>query len=295
MYLIFAIFKSFSNVTLKKGTVEVEFMGYLQKFHYKLTGPEAGRPWVFLHGLMGYLHNWASVIRALDSTERCLVYDQRGHGQSFKPASGFSSQDYAQDLKEIIDELGFQKITLVGHSMGGRNALHFAWAYPDRVEKLIIEDIGPESDPHNYLYYEKMLKSIPTPFATRTQAKEFFAEGFSQVFPVKEDPQVLASFLIANLKENDSGLLDWQFSSIGMIDSVRQGRSQDSWSMVQSLKMPTLWIRGENSKELKPETFQKILESNKMIQGVTVPRAGHWVHSENREDFVAALKKFVGL
>lgn len=120
-------------------------MGHLQQFHYKITGPPSGRPWVFLHGLMGYLHNWASVIRSLDATEKCLTYDQRGHGQSFKPAQGYAAKDYAEDLKLIIDELGFKKIILVGHSMGGRNALHFASAYPERIEKLVIEDIGPKA------------------------------------------------------------------------------------------------------------------------------------------------------
>lgn len=282
-------------MTTKKGTVELETMGYLQHFNYKITGPETGRTWVFLHGLMGYAHNWASVIRAIDSTERCLVYDQRGHGQSFKPAQGYSSKDYAEDLKKIVDELGVKKFVLVGHSMGGRNALYFAATYPEYIEKLVIEDIGPEADPNNHLYYEKMLKSIPTPFASRTQAKEFFSERFSRVFPVKEDPQVLSSFLIANLKENEAGLWDWQFYPPGMVESVRVGRSQEAWELVRKLKCSTLWIRGEHSKELSRETLQKILDSNKMIHGVTISKAGHWVHSENREDFVSAMKNFIGI
>lgn len=270
-------------------------MAHLQQFHYKITGPESGKPWVFLHGLMGYLHNWASVVRDLGPAQRCLVYDQRGHGRSFKPSQGYAAKDYAEDLKKIIDELGFKKIILVGHSMGGRNALSFASSYPERIEKLVIEDIGPESDPNNYLYYEKMLKSIPTPFAQRSQAKEFFEHRFAKVFPVKEDPSVLSQFLLANLKENAAGVLDWQFSVEGIIESVRQGRANEAWESVQNLNVPTLWIRGEKSKELGVETFQRILASNQMIQGVTIPQAGHWVHSENREAFVTALKNFVGL
>lgn len=140
-----------------------------------------------------------------------------------------------------------------------------------------------------------MLKAIPTPFANRTRAKEFFEQSFAQVFPVKEDPQVLSQFLMANLKENSSGVWDWQFSASAMIESVRQGRAEEAWSFVQNLKTPTLWIRGESSKELTRESFQRILNSNSMIQGVTIPQAGHWVHSENREAFVAALKNFTDL
>ncbi len=100
---------------------------------------------------------------------------------------------------------------------------------------------------------------------------------------------------MVNLKETESGVLDWRFSPSAMIESVRQGRSEDSWGMVSQLKIPTLWIRGENSIELNPETFQKILASNQLIHGVTIRRSGHWVHSENREDFVTELKKFADL
>ena len=269
-------------------------MSYLSQFNYKLTGPDTETPWVFLHGLFGYLNNWGSIVRAIDKNSKCLVYDQRGHGQSFKPKTGYKTEDYAADLKKIIDELNFKKIILVGHSMGGRNALLFANQFPERIEKLIIEDIGPESDPNNYLYYERMLASIPTPFASKNQAQQFFDERFSLVFKTKEDPKVLSAFLMVNLKEDESGLYDWRFSASAMVESVREGRAVDSWNLVKKLQVPTLWIRGEKSVELSRENFEKILSLNSLIQGVTIPDAGHWVHSENKEEFLKAIKQFTG-
>lgn len=269
-------------------------MSYLSQFNYKLTGPTVETPWVFLHGLFGYLNNWGSIIRALDKSIQCLVYDQRGHGQSFKPKTGYKTEDYAFDLKQIIDELNFKKIILVGHSMGGRNALLFANQFPERVEQLIIEDIGPESDPNNYLYYERLLNSIPTPFASRHQAQQFFEERFHQVFKAKEDPKVLSAFLMVSLREDESGLYDWRFSPSAMIESVRMGRAEDSWNLVKNLQVPTLWIRGEKSAELSRENFEKILSLNPLIQGVTIAGAGHWVHSENKEEFLKVIKHFTG-
>jgi len=61
-------------------------MNYLDLYNYQLTGPETGRKWVFVHGLMGYGANWRKIISGLESTERVLAYDQRGHGRSQKPA-----------------------------------------------------------------------------------------------------------------------------------------------------------------------------------------------------------------
>jgi len=58
--------------------------------------------------------------------------------------------------------------------------------------------------------------------------------------------------------------------------------------------MPTLLIRGANSTELSPEIYQQMLAANPLIQGVEIPNAGHWVHSDQTEEFLRALRAFVG-
>jgi pimeloyl-ACP methyl ester carboxylesterase len=73
-----------------------------------------------------------------------------------------------------------------------------------------------------------------------------------------------------------------------------QGNPHDRWREVESLRMPTLWIRGENSQDLSHESFEKILRSNQMIRGVEIPGAGHWVHSDQPGLFLLALQEFVG-
>ena len=88
-------------------------MPSLSDFNYKIYGPPEGRKWVFLHGLMGFLNNWRTVISHLESTECCLTLDQRGHGRSFKPDSGYAPEDYANDLKIILDELKFENVLLL--------------------------------------------------------------------------------------------------------------------------------------------------------------------------------------
>ena len=115
---------------------------YLNQFHSILQKPaegshdvsESGRKWVFLHGLMGYASNWRKVLSGL-GTDSYLAIDQRGHGRSFQPEQGYSAVDYAQDLRKITEELGWNRFVLVGHSMGGRNALAFAHLHPESVEK----------------------------------------------------------------------------------------------------------------------------------------------------------------
>lgn len=269
-------------------------MSILEKINYQISGQAAGRKWVFVHGLMGFLNNWQRIVSSLSLTGCCLTYDQRGHGRSFKPDSGYRPEDFAQDLKDLTDALGWDKFVLVGHSMGGRNVLVFSALFPEKVEKLIVEDIGPEANLKAIDYYQMLLDAVPTPFQSREQARKFFRDEFATRVQSREPIQVLSSFLYANLEEKSDGSWDWKFFKKGILETVRLGRDQDRWDAVRSLQIPTLWIRGSNSKELKPEIYKQVLESNPLIRGVEIEGAGHWVHSEKPHEFSQVLQNFVG-
>jgi esterase len=268
-------------------------MSILENINHRIEGHPNGPKWVFVHGLMGFLSNWKKITSNLEATAQCLTYDQRGHGRSFKPETGYAPEDYAKDLYELTEALGWEKFNLVGHSMGGRNVLVFADLYPGKVEKLIIEDIGPESNPQASPYYENLLGLVPTPFTTREQARDFFYNEFVEKAVTKEPASVLGAFFYANLVEVN-GQWDWRFSKKGILESVNAGRMIDRWQEIKNLKVPTLWIRGENSKELSREIFEKVLATNKLIQGVEIAGAGHWIHSEKPQEFTNALRNFVG-
>lgn len=269
-------------------------MSYLDNFYHHFYGPETGRKWIFVHGLMGFGQNWRRIVSALEQTENCLTFDQRGHGRSFQPESGYTPEDYADDLKKIADEIGWKKFVLVGHSMGGRNVLVFASKYPQYVEKLVIEDIGPEASGNAHEYYEYLLNLAPTPFSSRDEARKFFMEDFIQTAKTRENVEVMAKFFYSNMEEKPDGTVDWRFSKRAIIESVKAGRNVDRWQEVKDLKVPTLLVRGENSRELSPENYKAMLASNPMIKGVEIEGAGHWVHSDQPQAFVDALKSFVG-
>lgn len=267
-------------------------MSYLSNFHHQITGPEKGRKWVFLHGLMGYAQNWRKITASLESTERILAYDQRGHGRSFKPETGYAPEDYAEDLNKITNELGWDRFILVGHSMGARNAMSFTHRYPEKVEKLVIEDMGPELNGASFDYYKTLIENIPTPFKDRDAAKNFFQDRFPQMMEFNEPAPVLSSFLYANLLTNSDGSMDWRFSKAGVLESVRQGHLKERWADVASFRCPTLLIRGGQSRILTHEVFEKMLAINPLIQGIEVPGAGHWIHSDNAPEFLRLITDF---
>ena len=260
-------------------------MKYIDQFHHRIAGrPVRGRL-VFLHGVMGGLANWRRITPAFEEDFEVLSFDQRGHGRSFQPATGYRPEDFADDLLLILDELQWNQISLVGHSMGGRNALNFAHRFSHRVKRLVIEDIGPEKSQEAVDRLISLIQSVPTPFHQKLRAKEFFLNEYP-------DP-VVGNYLYSNLEEKDGGTWDWRFSKAGIIESIRAGRAQDRWVEWEGLRIPTLLVRGERSTDLTREVFEECLRRNPITQGAEIKGAGHWVHYDQPELFIQTLQQFL--
>lgn len=264
-------------------------MSYIQNFNYQILGDESKPKLVFLHGLMGFGNNWKTMARHFEADYQILLYDQRGHGRSFQPPKGYSTRDLAEDLAQILDDLGWEKVTVVGHSMGGRVAVQFAHSYPQRVEKVIVVDIGPVADMASMLGVEEKIRFVPAPFASRDEARAFFDGPFLEKF---KNP-VVKQFFYANMDLDEKGRMNWRFFLPGIQEILWQSRVGDQWAQYRDLKVPTLLVRGEKSSDLKPEVFDQVLKENPKIQGVTVPGAGHWVHVEKPAELLEIFRSFL--
>lgn len=249
------------------------------------------RRWVFLHGLMGYAVNWRKIVSNLGPNDVALIFDQRGHGTSMQPTSGYAPEDYAEDLHQIVQQIGWSQFILVGHSMGARNALIFAAKHGRYLQKLVLEDLGPEANEKSLPYYQHLMDSIPTPFPSKLRAKEFFMNEFRNL-PVRGDRQTIGLYFYSNIIDKPDGSADWRFSRQAILDSVRWGRASDHWAEFRSLSVPTLVIRGAQSEELSKEIFERMGRENPRVKLVEIANAGHWVHYDQPELFVEALKSF---
>ena len=101
-----------------------------------------GRPLLALHGLASSAH-WYDIVAPL-LRDRYHIYapDQRGHGQTTSAHSGYDWITLSHDLVGLLDHIGLEKVSVMGHSWGGNVATNFAANYPDRVERLIMIDGG---------------------------------------------------------------------------------------------------------------------------------------------------------
>jgi pimeloyl-ACP methyl ester carboxylesterase len=102
----------------------------------------AGDAVLFVHGLLGSHANWAHLIDRLDDRCRVIVPDLFGHGASSNPGGDYSLAAHAATLRDLIDRLGIDQVTLVGHSLGGGISLEFCYLFPERVERLVLVGSG---------------------------------------------------------------------------------------------------------------------------------------------------------
>lgn len=242
-----------------------------------------GRPVVFLHGAMEHGGTWRRVVEGLGPGFRSIVLDQRGHGRSDKPASGYAREDYVRDLERAVDALGLERFALVGHSTGGLNAWVYAARHPERVSALVIEDMHASRQGAAYLAdWRRWLGEWPLPFASADAVRAYFAslrpalgELFVELFEKRADgwwPLCDRRTALATIEGNDAR--DW-------------------WDDLAAVRCPALLVAGGDSNELSREEAQRMVETLRDGTLVVVEGASHTVHFDRPARFIEAVGGFL--
>ncbi len=109
---------------------------------FSYTDSGSGPVLLFIHGLLGSQKQWAHLVDELDEDHRLIVPDLFGHGESAKPVGDYSLGAHAATLRDLLDRLGIEQVTLVGHSLGGGIAMVFSYLFPERVDRLVLVASG---------------------------------------------------------------------------------------------------------------------------------------------------------
>src|SRR5688572_12637230 len=117
------------------------------RLHYLDWGNHGSPVIVCVHGLTSHAHAFDGFARRCAGRFHVVSLDVRGRGDSaWSPAGEYTMAAYAADLATFVDTLGLTRFTLVGTSMGGRIGMHYATAHADRLERLVLNDIGPDAE-----------------------------------------------------------------------------------------------------------------------------------------------------
>jgi pimeloyl-ACP methyl ester carboxylesterase len=249
------------------------------KLYHKQLGQ--GKPLVILHGLFGFSDNWQTHAKKLSEYFEVTLVDLRNHGHS--PWSDeFSYALMVQDLHDLFQDLQLQKPIILGHSMGGKLAMHFDQTYPDFIEKLIVVDMGVKAYPPHHAHILAAIQAIDLSRLNARSEAEAILKSFV-------DSEGIRQFLLKNLYWEDKVKLAWRVNfpvlEASMSEILRELPEQESFTTA-------LFIRGLLSNYILDEDIPTLEAFYPDFQFVSIPNAGHWVHAEAPDAFLDAVLSF---
>ena len=255
------------------------------KLHYLDWGNPDVPPMLLLHGLCGNAHYWDFFARSMKRDYHVLALDQRGHGES-SWAESCGPRDYVLDLEAFIATLELDNIVLIGHSMGGINAIIYAARHPDQVSQLVIVDIAPEIATAGLERMEKERTSEPEAFGSEEEAIKYM----KQLEPRHSEAFVRYQARFA-LKRDDKGRLTFKYDRA--LQSMELQSPQWLWEYLKEVICPTLLLHGMESDMLSHEVAQRAAHTLVFSSVVDIEHAGHSVPGDNPDAFEVAVRNFL--
>jgi pimeloyl-ACP methyl ester carboxylesterase len=233
-----------------------------------------------------------------------IAPDLRGHGDSqWSPDGNYSMAAYIYDLAQLIHQQELAPVTIVAHSLGGNIALRYAGIYSEAVRKLVaVEGLGPAPD----VAAKRSERPIDDRMRTWIEEQRSLAGRMPRRYTsvdealrrMQEENKHLSTDQARHLtrhgvNQNEDGTYSWKFDNYV--------RSQPPYDMTRAdleylwgrVTCPTLLVYGDESWASNPSRDGRAPHFRN-ARVVSFERAGHWVHHDRLEAFVAEVSHFLG-
>jgi len=300
---------------VKRACKEISFTVPWGVIAAKAWGPDDGKPFLGLHGYLDNANTFDRLAPLLPENIHFIAIDFPGHGKSSHrwPGMPYTHFEFIADVKKVVSQLGWEKFSVIGHSLGAHVASLYAGAFPDEVEKLIAIDIRPPSEvllpkvissdnPADVLaYYARQMSdnktATPRIYKTVESAAERRQKTFLSYTLRKEDALLLTS---RATKKTSDGVI---FSHDPLLRALAVPFIIPHWSLISVLskiQCAVLVLEATESKffedfeQARMEHLGVIYEhaNPKMWKSV---KGDHHAHLENPEQVALQIKEFLAL
>lgn len=247
------------------------------------TSLGAGEPLIVLHGLLGSHQNLLPASRKFAEHFHVFALDQRNHGHS-PHHDEMSYELMAADVVRFMDAHHLDAAHVLGHSMGGKTAMHLALHHPARVNKLVVADMSPRAYGPRFAKLLKALRELqPERFKTRQEV--------DQALAVSVPEESLRQFLLKNLMPAEHGGYRWciHLESI----ATNYDHLRDAVHSALPFTGEALFVLGANSDYVGDADKAEIHRLFQSAQFTSIAGAGHWVHVEKPAEFAQTVVKFL--
>jgi esterase len=242
----------------------------LKSLHSTIVG-DSGKDLLILHGFLGMSDNWKTHAKNwAQSGYRVHLIDQRNHGRSFWSPE-FSYELMSDDIAHYCQTNSLSNLRILGHSMGGKTAMHFACKYPHYLNSFVVADIAPKKyNPHHQKILQGLSELDFNQIKTRNQADEFLSDYVSE-------PGV-RMFLLKNLYWEKPGRLGLRLN----IEVLKDASEEIGKNLIETSQssIPCLFVKGELSSYILDTDTLSIKHYFPNSELITIPGAGHWLHAE---------------
>jgi pimeloyl-ACP methyl ester carboxylesterase len=257
---------------------------------------------LLLHGVRDHARSWDWTARALIGDGwRVVAPDLRGHGDSdWSPDGAYLSSYQLQDLADLIDHLGVPQLSIVGHSFGGDIAGRYAAMFPERVDKLVLIDgmgPGPEvfekwerqgcvARSREWLERRRRLAAKPPPcFRSVEEALARFSAAQPHLNP--EQVEHLTRHGLRRVPDGWTWKADPLMSAYPPEDYYAE--TSDVWRNIDCVAL-IFWAGKSFTVNPIADGRTDLVRSGRTV---VYEDAGHWLHHERFEDFLAELRAFL--
>ncbi len=256
------------------------------RLHALEWGAPAETGVLLLHGGAAHAHWFDRVAPALVRRRHVLALDQRGHGESaWAVPPAYATEDFVADVGAVLDALGWRQAVLVGHSMGGHNALACAAWQPARVRALVIADARPAIPAERLRQLRERGARPPRRHPTLEAAVAAF-----RLLPPETvaDPALLDHLARTGVAWRDGAV-------VARFDPAAYAtrRPIDGWTLLSRIATPTLIVRGERSPILPRDMAERLRDGIRGAELVEIPAAHHHVVLDRPAEFSGAVGAFL--
>ncbi len=273
------------------------------RLHYVDWGNPDAPPLILLHGGRDHCRNWDWVARRLRADWHVIAPDLRGHGDSeWSKSANYGTAGYVYDLAQLIHQLKLSPVTIVSHSLGGSIAMRYAGVAPVTVKRIVaIEGLG--RSPRSLA--ETAKKTIDQRFrdwiAEQRAASGRSSRRYASVDEATSRMQDANKHLTAEqarhltlhgINQNEDGTFSWKFDNYVRVSLPYDISQADVEVLWQRVDCPSLLIYGAESWASDPRVDGRARHFPN-AQIVRVAGAGHWVHHDKLDTFMALVEPFL--
>lgn len=275
--------------------LEVQYVtvhGHRRAFVKTGSGPAV----LLLHGMACDHTTWIPVIEKLAEHYTVIAPDLLGHGRSDKPRADYSVGGYANGMRDLLTVLGIDKVTVVGHSLGGGVAMQFAYQFPERTERMVLVAPGGMGPEVTVLIRAVTLPGFHTAMGVLTKpGLRHLATGALRTLATADHPALRdlneIAAMVENLKDPRArralqhvvrACVDIRGQIITMVDRAY---------LTAELPMAVIW--GSQDPVIPALHADTVREIAKSAQVTIVEGSGHFPHKDRPDEFVETVHDFI--